>query len=98
MNLIQKAQWCQVHDKHYPLEWYLQSEKRLNAIFEKNFLRWRELEAAHIKATQQTEQAIKLQRLRDAYFNAYHTQYDDDFKVNRHETHHKAMAIAQQWI
>lgn len=98
MTNIQMALFLQKYYKHYNLNWYLSNPKRLHAIFEREYLNWRELQIAHINAIAQTDMNIKVEIMKNVYNSFYNANYDDDFKSDKFTTMKKAQDIRQLWV
>lgn len=98
MTDIQMAQFLQKYYKHYTLNWYLDNTKRLHALFEREYLNWRELQIAHINAKAQTNININVEIMKQVYNDYFDANYDSDFKDDKFNTMRKAQTIRHLWV
>ncbi|QGX47386.1 hypothetical protein GPZ88_10185 (plasmid) [Streptococcus ruminicola] len=97
MSNLEKAKWLQINYGNYPLKWYLEDKKRLDAIYQKAYRLYLRNIQDRVNETRQAELDKVGERMRQAYAEVYHANYDEDFSANRLETHHRVQAIRHLW-
>lgn len=89
MTNIEKAKWLQTAYKNYPLGWYLEDTKRLQAIY----LEQVALQNKAIDNSLQREMEEKRQAMASKYFETYGSDYFEDFKKDRRATHERVLQM-----
>lgn len=98
MTKKQKALWLQEHYKKYSLNWYLENESRLNAIFGKVYNRYMADLNARASKAQLSHIEDLGKRMREVYEDVYGTKFDSDCRLDRAETNRKVQAIRSMWV
>ena len=98
MTFYEKAKWLQEHYKKYSLNWYLENESRLNAIFRKVYNRYMSDLNARASKAQLSHIEDLGKRMREVYEDVYGTNFDSDCHLDRAETNRKVQAIRSMWV
>lgn len=97
MDKKTKAKWLMSHYKPYSLRWYLEDEKRLDAIFNKVYHDYLNRLEHQLIDSRQKDLDQQFQLMKAAYEAHYQADYDEDMKVSRLETFKKCQAINHLW-
>lgn len=97
-NTNKKILWLQQNYKNYSTKWYLENPSRLDAIYKREYAKY--VKNMKQKAVDEAKAEIDsiADRMRAAYNEYYHSDYDSDFKANRRQTHDKVLAITELWV
>lgn len=97
-NTNKKILWLQQNYKNYSAKWYLENPSRLDAIYKREYAKY--MKNMKQKAVDEAKAEINsiADRMRAAYNEYYHSDYDSDFRANRRQTHEKVLAITKLWV
>lgn len=97
---LDKAHWLNSHYANYGIKWYLQDLVRLNAIFNREYNKWKneqwKSQVEEVELQEKLEYEKRMKMADDLYLEHYGLTFSDDMKIDRHDAHFKYMELMTQ--